>query len=299
MKTFLKFAAAGAALASAAAHATMALPTDSGGGDLMLVVQDTALTNVSYTRDTGITLNSLFPSSVIPSTYTGPVTVNDQSSPISVGADANLQSFLSQHSADLAAGKIQWALEAGAYNGALSASALSAVGAARFLTTENPTLSAAQQLSNLTGTVTSTITGSWTHLTGDINNDNAFGAANNTALGASDKSTVIGTTAATTGDGIWGTSNGLSANQSWYTTSGIDQTQAFMTSTSSTQSLYGVTGNGTKTSKAQVYLFGNWSLDANGNLHNNPVATPLPAAVWLFGSGLVGLLGLGRRRVAV
>ena len=37
MKTLLKFAAAGAVLASAAANANMALPTDAGGGDLMLV----------------------------------------------------------------------------------------------------------------------------------------------------------------------------------------------------------------------------------------------------------------------
>jgi hypothetical protein len=29
-----------------------------------------------------------------------------------------------------------------------------------------------------------------------------------------------------------------------------------------------------------------------------PVATPLPAAVWLFGPALIGLLGLGRRRAA-
>ena len=27
-----------------------------------------------------------------------------------------------------------------------------------------------------------------------------------------------------------------------------------------------------------------------------PTAVPLPAAVWLFGSGLIGLIGMARRR---
>jgi hypothetical protein len=38
-------------------------------------------------------------------------------------------------------------------------------------------------------------------------------------------------------------------------------------------------------------------LSLNGTLSGAPVgAVPLPAAVWLFGSGLLGLVGVGRRR---
>ncbi len=41
-----------------------------------------------------------------------------------------------------------------------------------------------------------------------------------------------------------------------------------------------------------------WRLDADGTLtYNVPVsAVPVPAAVWLFGSGLLGLVGVARRK---
>ncbi|HKQ29898.1 MAG TPA: VPLPA-CTERM sorting domain-containing protein, partial [Burkholderiales bacterium] len=40
-----------------------------------------------------------------------------------------------------------------------------------------------------------------------------------------------------------------------------------------------------------------WTLDTIGGLvYQVPSAVPIPAAVWLFGSGLIGLLGVARRR---
>ncbi len=43
-----------------------------------------------------------------------------------------------------------------------------------------------------------------------------------------------------------------------------------------------------------------WNLASNGTLTYNiegaPAAVPLPAAAWLFGSGLLGLVGIGRRK---
>ncbi len=42
-----------------------------------------------------------------------------------------------------------------------------------------------------------------------------------------------------------------------------------------------------------------WALTSTGTLlYGSPSAVPVPAAVWLFGSGLVGLVGVARRRVA-
>jgi len=32
------------------------------------------------------------------------------------------------------------------------------------------------------------------------------------------------------------------------------------------------------------------------NLNNAPSAVPVPAAVWLFGTGLVGLISVGKRK---
>lgn len=64
-----------------------------------------------------------------------------------------------------------------------------------------------------------------------------------------------------------------------------------------------VTASGTNnTAAAHVYQYGNgygastWQLNQDGSLAYAAAAVPLPAAVWLFGSGLLGLVGIARRR---
>jgi hypothetical protein len=57
--------------------------------------------------------------------------------------------------------------------------------------------------------------------------------------------------------------------------------------------------NGMEVSYAQ--LLGSWSLGANGMLTYSAAGTnpvPVPAAAWLFGSGLLGLVGVARRKAA-
>jgi len=55
------------------------------------------------------------------------------------------------------------------------------------------------------------------------------------------------------------------------------------------------TGPGINTGDfANTALLGSFSLSTSGNLTYAPV--PLPAAVWLFGAGLMGLVGVARRR---
>jgi hypothetical protein len=71
------------------------------------------------------------------------------------------------------------------------------------------------------------------------------------------------------------------------------------------QTLYGVTGDGTNSNggKVQIYLLGQLELTSTGTLESVPSTTPpppvpVPAALWLFGSGLLGLAGVGRRKAA-
>ncbi len=63
--------------------------------------------------------------------------------------------------------------------------------------------------------------------------------------------------------------------------------------------LYAATGDGVKAGTGQLYSAGLIEMTADGTLEAvaaSPV--PLPAAVWLLGSGLLGLAGVGRRRNA-
>lgn len=68
-----------------------------------------------------------------------------------------------------------------------------------------------------------------------------------------------------------------------------------------TTQLFGYTGNGSG-AFLQSYVFGTVKLDlANKQIvfAGNPTSTvPVPGAVWLLGSGLLGLVGVSRRRAA-
>lgn len=69
---------------------------------------------------------------------------------------------------------------------------------------------------------------------------------------------------------------------------------------------YQIVGHGTAITSQTLNAFANatgdatWTLSASGDLQFNApgqAAVPLPAAVWLFGSGLLGLAGIGRRKL--
>jgi hypothetical protein len=63
--------------------------------------------------------------------------------------------------------------------------------------------------------------------------------------------------------------------------------------------LYGITGNGTSAT-GYALAFGLGTIQFAGDIltftGNSASTVPVPGAVWLLGSGLLGLLGIGRRR---
>lgn len=61
--------------------------------------------------------------------------------------------------------------------------------------------------------------------------------------------------------------------------------------------LYGLTGNGTASQTAIAFGLGQISFNGTAlSFTGNTPTVPIPGAVWLFGSGVLGLLGIGRRR---
>jgi hypothetical protein len=73
------------------------------------------------------------------------------------------------------------------------------------------------------------------------------------------------------------------------------------TAIGSSIALYGLTGNN-GTGTVESYILGSAKLGSDGTLtltgNTTTAPVPLPAAVWLFGSGLMGLVGVSRRRKA-
>jgi hypothetical protein len=140
-------------------------------------------------------------------------------------------------------------------------------------TVRNSTVNAA--VSNVSGAIASlpVVTGSGNPVVGLISTDagNAFFNAVGTTLG---NVFASGTVNGTAGGG---------AIDFW------QATQVAGTPTATVKPLHYTNGSGA----------GQFTLSAQGDLQYSIPggAVPLPAAVWLFGSGLLGLIGVGRRRV--
>lgn len=68
---------------------------------------------------------------------------------------------------------------------------------------------------------------------------------------------------------------------------------------SSQQFWYIATSDATPTGAATVKPFtgATWKMNTDGSLVYEVAAVPIPAAVWLFASGIVGLVGVARRRL--
>jgi hypothetical protein len=284
MKTFIKLALAGAALAGgAAAQAqipTSGFPTAAGGSDLILFVTDTT-TGASFVQDLGVNLDSLgvTTASVVNDsncgaacTYslfgtggTGPL---GSGNPITVGAGI------------ITSGGVDTALatwEAG--NASTDTLYYSIIGAAQGNGSNDP------GQGRFGATYTS------------ANGANIFGSEQST-------SAVVG--AASSTNGFFGDVNGKVSYFAATAGSGNLAMGSFMgtnngASLGGTTFFYELAGFG-GSNDANVYASTDAiTVGAKGaitGLVSAAGAVPLPAAFWLLGSGVLGLFGISRRRAA-
>jgi hypothetical protein len=277
MKKSVRFVVAGLMLAGIATAQAQNLPS-SGNADLWLFVSDQSA-GTSFAEDTGVTLSSLMPSGQLTS---GAVLSTAISASFNVSATSALTSYL--NTAKAASHTLEWGVVGVQFPGSTATSSIKAPGAD--LTVFDAPAAAGTNIGNNYGLGT-------IQTIGNGFNTDAIYLKNTYTAGGTSYAFGAGSTAAN----VWGaggdSGNGGSTNL--YNQGPLQDGIGL----DSSVSLYGITGNGDKTS-VQSYILGtNLTLSSAGVLSiGTPSTVPLPAAVWLFGSGLLGLIGVGRRKVA-
>lgn len=273
MKKLLIASAIGMAFAGPASALTTGTLSN---GSLFLAVWDSSATGTySYVQDLGYTINTFLPNgnAAVNALDGGPF-AGDKTP----AAGLNLPfatSFLSSFAGNLA--DIRWNVVA--YDNQSSNFSLNGRRAA--VTTQVGTVSAGNITNSGLTTVTNNIGTAATNLN-----------CGTSLTGCSSTSTLLkgATYSNSLGNG------GLSTSQSL----------------GGTLEMMYITQNGTQPGQAIAAGFdfydnadgrATWNLASNGaltyNIEGAPAAVPLPAAVWLFGSGLLGLAGIGRRKSKV
>jgi hypothetical protein len=272
MNILVKSAVAGALALGATGAYAMGVP-NTNSSDLVLVVENTT-TNATYAFDTGISIDSVLPTaSIVKGTSLG-TTIPGVSQTFTAAQLTGLSAFL----ATSPASGDSWTLEAGQFNGGGTATSTNgnsnAVGAAKMI------------FSSSGGTINNGVVGGFvlanlTAFENGINNDvNTGGLLNG-----------LTTSNNVSGSGLYP----LGAQQKYGIVGAPD-----MSAVGIPAQLFGFTGSAT-TGALTSYILGSATWAADGSLTitgNGTSAVPLPAAVWLFGSGLMGLVGVSRRRKA-
>jgi hypothetical protein len=262
MNTIVKLSVASAlAMGAVAAHASISQPS-SGSSDLILFAEVLNGSSVvaSYAGDTGVATPSASGSGV--------------TTQLTNSSDSALSALFT---ADASGDTLVYGVQGGYYTGADTAGNLSKVGKANFATTS----------SNGTGFGSSTTGGllqNWANIGGIITSLNTNFAGANSVEGAS---------AANAGIWDYGTPSGISG---WFSAGPVTGGTL-----GTAQTLYGVTGAGTSVESVTISTLGTVQLTAAGlqftaNGGGGTTAVPVPPALWLLGSGLLGLAGVARRK---
>jgi hypothetical protein len=276
MNRLVKLAVAGAlSLGATSAFAALGAPW-SNSSDLVLVIEN-ASTHDTYSFDTGQTLDSILPTGSLVTGASLNTSIPGLTLSLSVSQLTGLSAFLA---ANPASGDL-WTLEGGQWNG-------NSTNSAGALNNTRPAGAGKAIFTSLlgTGNNANVPTKNVANMNSFLNGIQADITQNTGALFGLQTATNFTCTACTTA--------GAEARYGFWTA--IDWASLGSTS----MQLFGFTGNGTA-GALQSYIMGSATLDANGNLSilpNQTGAVPLPAAVWLFGSGLLGLFGVARRRAA-
>jgi hypothetical protein len=279
MKTIVKLVLGTAVLAAGISAANAAVPAPStGSSDLLFFVSDTA-SSTTYTevlsQTVGNSAGSLFSSADATSNASGAVagtsvaTITGKTGfTYTASTNTNLESFISSATAAGQGSDLVWGVYAGSYTGG-TPTLRKVVGAELGIST-------APDASSIVQAATATLENS--ALSGGLNGD-----IKQLNLGTLD---AFGGTSS----GVIGTPQSSDVNLNFYT-------EGFISGIGigSTAKLYGVTANGASSGQVLGYDLGSISFDGS-TLTFTGNTVPLPAAAWLFGSGLLGLLGIGRRR---
>jgi hypothetical protein len=264
MKTIVGIAVA-AVLSVGAANAAIN-PPGTGQGELVEWVVDNT-TNKVYARGLGVDETSILPASAIVSTATYAGATPPLSTGTSLGTfgpDGNLTTFLAQNGG----------------HDSFSFGVLSAGQHTGGATAQNPGASVVEFTSPLT--------------IADSNLNVPGGLSIQTNV------TAVQATVTTLNSTLQGASSGDVSGQ-FSPGSGefglyADNITA-VTPIGTSVNFYAITGNSSKPQSGQLYTAGLVTMSADGTL-SSVSSVPLPAAIWLLGSGLLGLAGVGRRRNA-